>query len=224
MILLSYEIGKNTPVYGGSGFPEVTQGKCLDHGDSCNTLNLNFSNHTGTHIDCPFHFDPNGKRLTDYPAEFWFSTKVSLLDLDKKPEAGTLIGPEHIGTKANLLDPKTEILFLKTHWGDSRSSEEYWKNPPGIAPDMSDFLRNTFVNLRIFGFDLISLSSYTNREVGRTAHRKFLNRKDPILILEDVNFLNLGSDILKLQNVLIAPLWLEGADGSPCTVFGNVGL
>ena len=50
---LSYNISEDTPLYGNSKGIIISADKQIKEGDSCNTLNLQFSNHTGTHIDFP---------------------------------------------------------------------------------------------------------------------------------------------------------------------------
>ena len=69
--------------------------------------------------------------------------------------------------------------------------------------------------------DIISVSSLTNLEEGRRAHRSFLapENENPILLLEDVKLDHNGP----YEKVIIAPLLIEGADDAQCTVFGFKG-
>ena len=64
--------------------------------------------------------------------------------------------------------------------------------------------------------DLISISSYSNREEGRKAHHAFLDsdKGDPILLIEDMKIDTDGP----FNKVIVAPLLIDSADGSPCTV------
>ena len=63
--------------------------------------------------------------------------------------------------------------------------------------------------------DLISVSSYSNREEGRKAHHAFLNPKEgeSILLIEDMK-LDIDGPFNK---VIVAPLLIDNADGAPCT-------
>ena len=209
-------------MYGGNGFPKLKQAKCISKGDSCNTVELSLSNHTGTHIDFPAHFDIDGKTLSDYPARFWYTKKNICLFLEREFLSGELIGSSQI---QSLIKDKerndTEAVLLKTGFCKNREEEIYWKNPPGIDPKLPDFLRETFPMLRFFGMDLISVSSFANREAGRQAHKAFLKHSRPILPIEDMNLCRLPET---LSNMLIAPLYIQDADGAPCTVFANIGL
>jgi kynurenine formamidase len=67
--------------------------------------------------------------------------------------------------------------------------------------------------------DLISVSSYCNRLEGRKAHYAFLNPEEgePILLIEDMK-LDIDGPIDK---VIVAPLLIDKADGSPCTVIAH---
>ena len=56
MILLSYPLSIQTPIYGNGEKVIIDLDKQTKLGESCNTLRLAFSNHAGTHIDCPYHF------------------------------------------------------------------------------------------------------------------------------------------------------------------------
>ena len=69
--LLSYFISPDTPLYGNGTGTHFINEKNINNGDSCNTLNMQFSNHTGTHIDFPYHFNKKGKKLNEYKSDFW---------------------------------------------------------------------------------------------------------------------------------------------------------
>ena len=210
-------------MYGGGQPPVISFDKRIARGDSCNTLDIVMTNHTGTHIDMPAHFVEDGRTLTDYQPEFWFSNKVACIfgDLNQPPALEILIGPEQFNFLIiDEIDDCCEVILFKTGFGTLRGTEIYWKNPPGIDPDLPDYLRQVFPNLRFFGMDLISVSSFVAREKGRQTHKAFLDHRSPILPIEDMNLTDLPKT---LSNILVAPLYLDNADGAPCTVFGNVG-
>jgi hypothetical protein len=59
-----------------------------------------------------------------------------------------------------------------------------------------------------------------NRELGRQAHRAFLNPESdgyPILIIEDMD---LSANLNGLKQVWVAPLLVEGIDSAPYTIIG----
>jgi kynurenine formamidase len=213
MKYLSYFISERTPLYGNGTGIQFLSDKEMNKGDSCNTTNLVFPNHSGTHIDFPYHFNMDGKTLNDYPASYWQFNQVVLADISGKLVDGQIIQPELL---TGLGDKKTELLLIKTGYGAYRGSNRYTLTPPGLSADLAPFLRENFTNLRCLGMDLISVSSYCNRLEGRKAHYAFLNPEEgePILLIEDMK-LDIDGPIDK---VIVAPLLIDKADGSPCTV------
>ena len=83
-------------------------------------------------------------------------------------------------------------------------------------------MREKHPYVRAIGFDFISLSPYQNRNLGREAHRTFLDPEGvnaPILVIEDMD---LSADLSRLISVWIFPLRISGVDSAPCTVIGAV--
>jgi len=71
------------------------------------------------------------------------------------------------------------------------------------------------------GIDWISISPYQDRELGREAHRVFLDQKgrnNPVLLIEDID---LSGNFKKLKEVWVSPLRVERVDSAPCTVIGD---
>ncbi len=217
-IYLSYPLSPDTPAYGGEDSLKISHGKSMVKGDSCNTSYWSLSNHLGTHIDCPRHFVGNSKSVDNYSPGFWVFHCPQILDISPtKP--GSLIGPHDI--KMDGVSKECDLLLIKTNFCSMRDREVYWRKNPGIEPDVAPFLRENLLNLRVFGFDFISLSSFAHREIGRNAHRAFLDHPNPILPLEDVNLSQLDAGT-RLETVIISPLVIESADAAACTVFAKV--
>jgi len=213
MKYLSYFLSENTPLYGNSTGIDFNVGKQINDGDSCNTMNLSFPNHSGTHIDFPYHFNSQGKTLTDYPADFWEFQQVTLVDLSGKVSNSQIIGPEMFPSLENR---DIELLLIKTGFGNYRGTDRYTLTPPGLSSELASYFRQEFPVLRCVGMDLISISSYCHREKGRKAHHAFLNpdEGEPILLIEDMKLEIEGP----IERVVIAPLLIDNADGVPCTV------
>ncbi|MGB9498883.1 MAG: cyclase family protein [Dissulfuribacterales bacterium] len=217
-IYLSYPINSQTPAYGGSEGFILAHDKVMEKGDSCNTSQWSLSNHLGTYIDFPKHFVRGGKCLTDYPADFWAFTAPAILGI-ASVEPSSIIQPQELDIDSISRD--VDLLLVKTGFCDYRSQEIYWRQNPGFAPGVATVLRDKLPRLRVFAFDSISLSSFAHREIGRQAHRAFLNNLRPILLLEDVDLTGIDVDTI-LQEVVIAPFRVEGAGGAPCTVIGKM--
>ena len=213
LIYLSHHISNETPLYGNEKGIKISPVKQIQSGDSCNTLNLSFPNHIGTHIDFPYHFNQGGKTINDYPASYWHFDHVEMVDLSGKVVDSQIID---LTIFPNIENIETDLLLIKTGYGKYRGTDRYTLTPPGLSADLALFFRNRFPKLRCIGMDLISVSSYTNREEGRKAHHAFLNpdKSEPILLIEDMN-LNVDGPF---NTVIVAPLLIDNADGAPCTV------
>jgi kynurenine formamidase len=205
VIYLSHFLNNTTPVYGGSeGVFKIEKTKAIANGDTSNNLQLSFPNHIGTHIDFPKHFKDDGATCGNYPASFWVFHKVGFLNCSIQDLPDRII----------QLPGDLELLILKTGFGSKREEQAYWSAQPVIPAAFASILKGFFPNLRVFGFDLISLTSKLDRAEGKKAHLAFLIEQN-ILVLEDMNleFLQNTPD-----TVIILPLLVQEADGVPCTV------
>ncbi|MFD3275470.1 cyclase family protein [Aquirufa echingensis] len=204
-VYLSHFIDSATPIYGGaSGEINIEQIRSIDKGDTSNNLLLKFPAHIGTHIDFPYHFSNDGKKCNDYPPSFWIFDKIGFLNC-------TI---DLVEANLDVLPSDIEILILKTGYGAYRNDEIYWSSQPVIPSRFATIFKNKFSKLRIFGFDLISLTSKLDREEGKLAHINFLINND-ILVLEDMNLENVNKIP---KTVIVSPLQINAADGVPCNV------
>ena len=78
MYYLSHILTDKTPAYGGDveGAFKVKKVRSILEGHSCNAEQWSFSNHIGTHVDVPYHFFENGRKITDFPASFWLFEEI----------------------------------------------------------------------------------------------------------------------------------------------------
>jgi arylformamidase len=202
---LSHFLEESTPVYGGiEGSIQMKKVREIQKGDTSNNLEFLFPGHSGTHIDFPLHFKQNGKSCSDYPAGFWLFSKVGFLDCSIEQVPGELSG----------IAGDIELLILKTGFGKERGQRVYWEQQPVMPSAYAKLFRSHFPRLRVFGFDLISLTSKLDRGEGKKAHMEFLLENE-ILVLEDMNLTALAETP---SNVIIAPLLVKSADGVPCNV------
>ena len=188
----------------------------MSKGDVANDTSISTTVHIGTHIDMPYHFYENGQTIESYDADFWQFKKVLFVEI--KPN-NLIIHHELLHTLDSIEDIGYELLIVKTGICHRRDSKVFWHDNYGFHADIYDYLQEFFPSLRVLGFDSISVSSIQDRMMGREAHRRFLNPKKPILLLEDMDLTALDART-QLKEVLIAPLRIEQCDGLPCTIFG----
>lgn len=214
---LSYPLADELPVYGGKASLGIHPIKSIVNGDSANVVSFTIQNHWGTHIDCPAHFFEKGKKVVDYPPEFWLFKSPQVLDISLKPV-------EILRCKAwsKTIRGDTDILLFKSEWSNHRGEDIYNCKNPGIHPEVALYLRKNYPNIRVVGIDWLSISSYKDRELGREAHRAFLDPEglnNSIAIIEDMD---LSHDLTSLREVIVLPLRIDILDSAPCTIIGLI--
>lgn len=217
-VFLSHVLTKDTPAYGGKTTVKIESENRITEGKGSNTQRWEIQNHIGTHVDAPRHFFDEGNSVDEYPTEFWLCSNTTLVDVPlEKP---VWIRPEDIEGKA---DYSAECLLIRTGWQRHRGDEVYFLDNPGLSADLARWLRKTFVNLKFVGMDFISVSMFQDRENGRLAHREFLDgfgKGRPVLPIEDMDLRRLPENA-RITSLVVAPLRVKGADGSPVTVLAT---
>ena len=204
----------NTPLYGGEYGVKMQSLRSIENGDTANTKLLEFCNHSGTHIDFPNHFSIQGKVVENYDANFWSFNSPHFIEIEAIDNQIINLTKEQI----HAIPQNVDFLILKTGFSKYRNEERYWKSNPGIAPELADKLKFWCPNLRVLGMDIISLTSFGNRPLGRISHNKFLIDND-ILIVEDMYLDNL---ISQPKKIYCLPILRKGLDGSPVTIIAEV--
>ena len=217
-LFLSHPYTSKTPSYGNRDMVKVTVNSSIRSGETANSSCWVFTNnHIGTHVDVPFHFNENGKKVGDYSVDNWVFTEVELIDIPCTE--GILIGENEI--EQFELNPKMEILLIRTGFEENRGTDNYWNDNPGLSYDLAPYLRRKFPALRCVGFDFISLTSWKYRKEGRESHKIFLApqaNENPILAIEDMSLKNV---IAKINWLVVAPIIVEDGNGAPVTVIAS---
>lgn len=212
-IYLSHVLSEATPLYGGKRNIEIQPERLMRGGDSCNTLTVKIPNHASTHIDFPRHFSDSGKSVSDYDPAFWMFRHVWLLD--RSAAANEILD---LRESMDSIPRETDLLLIRTGFQRFRQETLYWEQNPGLAPECAGASRERCPNLRAVGMDMISVSSFANRELGRAAHRSFLIEQE-LLLIEDMNLQQASRDISK---VYAFPILIQNADGVPATAIGEI--
>lgn len=221
-ITLSYMLEGNSPVHIGLKEPEIIPNSQISKGEGYNSYIINVENHSGTHVDAPGHFLDGGKIISDYnPDEFIFNNPL-ILDCPKKQTE--LIKLEEI-SKLNLKD-KDCILF-RTGFSKYRKDDPdtYLTLNPGIDPDLINYLRKNYPEIRCVGIDGVSISSYRKPEQGKKAHfNAFIENEEfgkPLLLVEDMN-LDAVENLDSVEMVFVIPWQIKEIDSAPCTVLAKI--
>jgi arylformamidase len=163
---------------------------------SVNVGKLELSTHTGTHIDAPYHFDNEGKRVIDLPLEL-YNGLVMVIDVTGAEE----ITSESLQGK--IKGNTMRILFKTSCWKDRTSFPE---NIVPVSPEVVPFLQKNGV--RLIGVDMPSVDPLDSKEL--QAHHSL--HKHNIHILEGLVLDEVAEGEYELTAL---PLPLKDADGSP---------
>ena len=216
-LFLSYPLNNKAFGYGNGDRFKLTQVRDMCCGDTSNNSVFEMPTHYGTHIDYPYHFSSKGKKSTDYEADEFVFSNVACVEIKEEVENYLIKNKDF---KVEQVNENVELLFIKTGFCDKRYTDEYWEYGFGFHPETAAYLKSKFPSLKAIAFDLISLNSYQNREIGREAHKQFLNEYD-ILIVEEVDLTEVSSQT-QFEEVVIAPLMLDKADGAPVTIIAKI--
>jgi hypothetical protein len=202
---LSFFLEPNTPNYGGEkDTVKLSPSRSIVLGHTSNNHYFQFPGHINTHIDFPKHFSANGKTLNDYAPSFWVFNNVELIQCDIN----------NFEKEISKLNASTEMVIYKSGFGKYRGEDRYWAEQPVIPAAFASILKAKCPNLRVFGFDMISLTSQLDKSEGKKAHIAFLLESD-ILVVEDMNLTEIKQSP---SRVIIAPLLIKNADGVPCNI------
>ncbi|WP_096022090.1 cyclase family protein [Campylobacter lanienae] len=216
-IYLSYMIDELTPTYGNKDSISITKSSSISNGNTSNNTHIATSLHVGTHLDMPYHFYENGQTIEDFNCSYFFLKNILFIDIEPKE---VIICDELLSILETTDDKeKYEIIIVKTGLCYLRNTEQYTMSNYGFHPLIANYIRKHFRNVRFFGFDSISVSSFLNRELGREAHKRFLLPEKPILLLEDMDLRKIAPNML-LKELYIAPFRISKSDGLPCTIIG----
>lgn len=198
---LTMKIMPSMRVFPGSPTPSfISWSKFDTHGYDSEVMFM--STHTGTHIDAPSHFAP-GMPSIDKILPSRFVTNAVLIKVPKS--ANQLIVPEDIleGLPINQADT---VVFV-TGWEKQIASKNYMTKNPGLSADAAKYLIKKKVNA--VAIDGPSIDAGFDNKF--TAHRILL----PAGILLVENLCNLGRIAKERFTLVISPLKLTGATGSP---------
>lgn len=163
---------------------------------SVNIGKMTMSIHTGTHIDTPFHFDNEGRKVKDLALSVYVG-KARVIDVTNL---------EHIDVNqlASFNLDGVKRLLLKSRIAINPAI--FPKEIPTIHADIAPYLKEKGVQL--LGVDVPSVDPLDSKDLD-THHALFENG---IHILENIVL----QDVIPGDYELIAlPLAIQDADGSP---------
>lgn len=199
VIDLTMRVSPATKVFPGSPQPTfVAWSKSDVHGYDSEVVHM--STHTGTHMDAPSHFAP-GKQAIDGISASRLVSQAVLIKTTKK--ADQLIEIEDISEEVGQGD----TVMFATGWERQYKSNHYMTKNPGLSGKAAAYLAKKKVNA--VAIDGPSIDAGFDAKF--TAHNILL----PAGVLAVENLCNLDKIKQKKFTLVMAPLKLAGASGSP---------
>jgi kynurenine formamidase len=103
---------------------------------------LGASTHTGTHVDAPRHFVPDGATIDDLPLDR-FAGRGVVLDVERD-EPGP-VDADALAGASGTVDPD-DVVLIRTGWSDHYGTAEYARYP-WLTADAADWLLDREVKL-----------------------------------------------------------------------------
>lgn len=222
---VSPTIGADLPMWFMYEPPVITAVARHDQGGAgVNTLSLN--EHTGSHIDAPFHFDADGKTMAEVSVETLLLRPFCKFDLTENDhQPGELIGVHHLKAAeaaAGFTVRPGDVAILEIGWdknlpgGPNNRDQSWWgRNQPGLTDGACEYLaedkRVSAVACDTAACDVAAVDSEMSGAHGHVS--AFLPRG--ILIVEGLTGL---AAVPSTGLFLALPLKIADGTGSPVRV------
>jgi kynurenine formamidase len=192
------------------------------HGAASNQLTI--AEHTGTHVDAPFHFDPDGATVEALPADCLFLLPYKKFDLaGEEAGGGQMLGVEALrmaAARAGFELEPGDVAIVEfgwdRHWpGEPGAEPGYWgANEPGLDEDACRYLAEAGVAAvasDTAGCDVPCADGEIGHGPGHSTW--FLPRG--ILVVEGLRGL---AEVAPTGLIAALPLKIAGGTGSPLRV------
>ncbi|MGC2423202.1 MAG: cyclase family protein [Nitrospirota bacterium] len=182
--------------YPGDPGVEIKREKEIGKNSQANLSMYCIGSHTGTHLDPPFHFFPDGDTAESLPLDSLIGPAVVV-------EAPDEIGRDFLAG-AGL--EGAERVLLKTKNSAFAQDPAFREDFAHLTPDGAEYLAE--LGVKLVGIDYLSIEKYHSKE--HAVHRLFLGKG--IVILEGLDLSNVEPGEYTL---LCLPLKVIGGDGAP---------
>lgn len=172
-----------------------------------------FSIHTGTHIDAPYHFFPDGKSIAEVPLEVFIGPAI-LVDLREVARPGHEISVDELNEVGGLSEEliKGKRVVLWGDWAQHRwNTTDLYDNNPYLSQEAAEWLKDAGIVALGLDFAVDGAAPYPN-------HPILLGSEIPLI----ENLLNLNQINAREFTLIAFPLPVVGGDGSPARVVAKI--
>ncbi len=196
---ISVRVAPDVPVWPGD--PPAELCALAEHGESGHHLSwLGMTVHTGTHLDAPFHFLENGKRLPEFGLESFFLRAKVLHYRSAEPVPARWLAAQDLnGAEAALFRTRNSEWWRS---GDRSFHEDYVALTGPAAQRLAER------GLRLVGIDYLSVDPFNSTDF--PAHRALLGAGSLILETIRLDAVPPGD-----YGLVCLPLLLSAPDAAP---------
>ncbi|MFP6901372.1 MAG: cyclase family protein [Opitutales bacterium] len=204
LIDLSHALENGVPSFPGDPayetIPHATHEK-----DRLSVTRLAMGSHQGTHLDAPFHFYPEGKKIHQMSLEPFFGP-AALVDLAPGGETppNAELDEEVFAAHAEVFQPGARVIF-RTGWEKQFGAKTFFTDFPSMTPAAAEWIAGT-------GISLLGMDLPTPGKDAWGTHLPLLKPGVEIVIVEALCNLHKLPDTFTLAAF---PIKLKGMDGAP---------
>ncbi len=207
---LTHEMEKGMPCFHAdwhTAFSSETLGTIQSVGR--NTKKLTLGSHTGTHMDAPRHFIPDGITIPEIPLSTLFGD-VTLIDLR------SLADDTEVTTEMLRGIPLHERVICVFGWDKHWNTGDYYAKYPYFSEEAAQYLVDSGVKL--LGLDTPSpddSKTPLHAENDSVIHKLFL--KNGVILVEYLATAGI-TDYTRGYQIAALPMKINDSDGAPARV------
>ena len=199
---ISVSVSSELPIWPGSQEIRFKRTLDLDQGDIANETAISFSVHTGTHVDAPLHFIPNGNTVDQLHIENLIG-EVLVIDVGEAEVITSQLLESldiPVGTKRLIFKTKNSKLW--------NSRTDFDPNFVAITADAAEWVVNREIVL--VGIDYLSIQRFYD-----SSDTHIILLKSNVIIIEGLNLSEVPAGNYEL---ICLPIKLKGVEGAPARV------
>jgi arylformamidase len=196
---ITIPIHPTMPVWPGDTGVQMEQVSKIEEGANANVSHLALGVHTGTHVDAPCHFIPDGVVLDEVPLDRF----IGVVEVVEIPEVDLITAADLEGM---IPSPTTRIIFKTKNssiW--TKMDHQFYEDFTALSPDGAQYLVD--LGVKFVGIDYLSIAPFKE---SRPTHEILLGAG--VVILEGVD---LSAVVPGQYTLYCLPLKLVGVDGAP---------
>jgi arylformamidase len=202
---ISVPVSPGLPVWPGDPSIRVNRTGKIEEGAPSNVSRLEMGTHTGTHLDPPFHFVPDGATVGELPLDILIGP-AWVADCRGTPEV-----TREVLEEAEIPEDTFRLLLLtdnSANWDDPH--HDFDRGYVDIARSGAEWMVER--GIRLVGIDYMSVDHIDDE--GFPAHCLLL--PNSVIIIENLDLRAVPTG--RSYELICLPLKLAGGDGAPARV------